>query len=94
VYYRTYAVEHSVLGVLKGMLTRMPTLLHAMFGKGYFPRTIKGSLTTMPADFLIDESGIIQTAHYGKDEGDHLPFEEVKRFSLRTASLREKAAVP
>jgi peroxiredoxin len=80
-YYREYSIERSILGVLKGMLFRMPLLLKGMF-KGYMPIVIKGSLTTMPADFLIDRNGIIQTAYYGKDEGDHLPFDLAKEFSL------------
>jgi peroxiredoxin Q/BCP len=78
--YREYGVEHSVLGVLKGMVFRMPALLKGM-SKGYIPTKIKGSLTTMPADFLIDRHGIIQVAYYGNDEGDHLPFDKVKEFS-------------
>jgi len=81
IYYRQYGIEHSVAGVMKGMILRMPTLLHAMIGKGYVPLKIKGSMTTMPADFLVDERGIIQHAHYGKDEGDHLPFDVIKQFS-------------
>lgn len=80
-YYKEYGIEHSLSGVFKGMLLRMPTLIRAMF-KGYVPTTIKGSMTTMPADFLIDKNGIIQVAYYGSDEGDHLPFEQVKVFSL------------
>lgn len=79
-YYREYGIEHSVAGMLKGMLLRMPTLLRGM-AKGYVPTVIKGSMTTMPADFLIDANGIIRTTYYGKDEGDHLPFERVKAFS-------------
>ena len=81
-YYKTYGIEHSIVGTLKGMLLRMPTLLKGMF-KGYIPTTFKGSITTMPADFLIDRKGIIQVAYYGKDEGDHLPFEKVKEFALK-----------
>lgn len=80
-YYREYGIEHSVIGMFKGMFLRMPTLLKGMF-KGYIPTTIKGSMTTMPADFLIDRKGVIQIAYYGKDEGDHLPFDSVKEFSL------------
>ena len=34
----------------------------------------------MPTDRLIDRKGIFQTAHYGKDEGDHLSFEKIKAF--------------
>lgn len=81
-FYKEYSIEHSVLGVLKGMFLRMPTLIKGMF-KGYVSTTIKGSITTLPADFLIDCEGIIHLAYYGKDEGDHLPFEQVKAFSLK-----------
>ena len=56
----------------------MPTLYKGLL-KGYFLTVIKGSVTTMPADFLIDIDGI---AYYGKDEGDHLPFDSIKKFSL------------
>jgi len=87
-YYREYGIEHSLGGVLKGVVLRMPTLVKAM-GKGYLPTTIQGSITTMPADFLIDKNGIIQKAHYGSDEGDHLPFDEVKAFSLNRETPEE-----
>lgn len=60
----------------------MPTLLKGMY-KGYIPTSIKGSMTTMPADFLVDRDAIIQVAHYVNDEGDHLTFDSVKEFSLR-----------
>jgi len=79
-YYKEYGIEHSFIGMLKGMFFRMPTLFKGML-KGYVPLIIKGSMTTMPADFLIDREGIIQTAHYGKDEGDHLSFDEIKAFA-------------
>lgn len=86
-FYRVYGVEHSLAGMFKGMLTRMPSLLRAMLVNGYVPWVINGSMTTMPADFLIDENGVIQTAYYGKDEGDHLPFERVKAFALAPREL-------
>lgn len=79
--YRQYDIEHSMAGVVKGMVKRMPTLLYAMFGKGYLPMKINGDMTTMPADFLVDPLGNIRLAYYGKDEGDHLPIEAVKRFA-------------
>lgn len=80
-YYQEYSIERSFLGVLKGMFFRMPLLLKGMF-KGYVPLVFKGNLMTMPADFLIDRDGVIQTAYYGTDEGDHLPFDLAKKFSL------------
>lgn len=81
-YYAQYGIEHSVVGMLKGMIFRMPSMIYAMLGKGYVPLKIKGSMTTMPADFLVDESGVIRHAYYGKDAGDHLPFDEVKKFAV------------
>lgn len=78
-YYERYSVQRSILGVIKGMLTRLPTAIRGMC-KGYVPTTIKGSMTTMPANFLIDRDGIVRVAHYGKDEGDHLPFDDLLAF--------------
>lgn len=80
-YYREYGVERSLLGFFKGMLFRFPKLLHGMLGKRYLPLILKGNLLTMPLDMLVDEKGIIQVAYYGKDEGDHLPFAQIKAFS-------------
>lgn len=80
-YYKAYGIEHSFWGMLKGMIGRFPTLMKGMF-RGYLPLIFKGSLITMPADILVDENGIIQTAYYGTDEGDHLDFEKVKAFAL------------
>ena len=63
------------------MIGRFPTLMKGMFN-GYLPIIFKGNLLTMPVDLLVDENGIIQTAYYGTDEGDHLDFEKVKAFAL------------
>lgn len=82
-YHKLYGISHSMFGVLKGMFLRMPQLLYAICIKGYLPLKIKGSMITMPADFLVDKQGIIHVAYYGKDEGDHLPFEQVKNFATR-----------
>ncbi|MCJ8012034.1 redoxin domain-containing protein [Paenibacillus sp. KQZ6P-2] len=35
----------------------------------------------IPAEFLIDEKGIIQVAYYGRLITDHLPYETIERFS-------------
>lgn len=85
-YYREYGIEHSVGGVLRGLVPRSPSLVRGLM-LGYIPVTIKGSKTTMPADFLIDERGIIRVAYYGRDQGDHLPLERVKEFALKTADV-------
>jgi len=80
-YYRAYGVQRSTWGVLKGMILRMPTLLHAMFVQRYIPWPMTGSMRTMPVDILVNEDGIVQTAYYGRDEGDHLAFEAIKVFA-------------
>ena len=79
-YYEAYSIERSFAGVLKGMILRFPTLMKGII-KGYLPLKIKGSMTTMPADFLIDRKGMIRKSYYGKDEGDHLSIDEVIKFS-------------
>ncbi len=64
--------------MIKGMLLRMPTLLYAMFGKGFIPFSEKDAVTTFPAEFLVDERGINAMAYYGKDSGGQLAFDKVK----------------
>ena len=80
-YYRAYGVHRSRWGVLKGMVLRMPTLLHAMFVQRYIPWPITGSMLTMPLDILVNEEGNIDSAYYGRDEGDHLAFEVIRAFA-------------
>lgn len=80
-YYREYGIERSLAGTLKGPALHMPSVLYATVVKGYWPTHFGGKLTTMPADFLIDEGRVIRTAYYGKDEGDHLSFKQVKAFA-------------
>jgi peroxiredoxin len=79
--YRAYGVERSAVGTLRGMFTRLPTILRGMLVEGYLPLPIRGHPFTMPADFLVDRHGIIRTAYYGRDEGDHLPFEAIIKFA-------------
>jgi len=79
-YYQKYGIKRSLYGMLSGMTVRFPTLMRGLF-KGYLPREFKTSLLTMPADFLVDAAGVIRRAYYGTDEGDHLSFDEIKKFS-------------
>ena len=81
VYYRAFAIERSISGMLKAALLRSPSVLRAVFFKRYLPTSFQGHPATLPADFLVDEQGIIRRAYYGRDIGDHLPFEQVKAFA-------------
>jgi peroxiredoxin len=81
-----YGVEQSFWRKLKGIVTRVPTLI-----KGLRIVGLAGLNTTnlMPADFLIDEHGNIVESYYGADAGDRIPFERVELFLAR--GLIEKA---
>ena len=72
--YRSYGVERSWLGFLKGFIK--PTGYEAAL-KGYLPGMPDGDVATLPADFLIGPDLKIDRAYYGKDIGDHLALQQV-----------------
>lgn len=49
------------------------------FGHGYFPQPTRfhGGVVGIPADFLIDATGVIVHAHYGSHFGDSLTTDDV-----------------
>lgn len=76
--YKLYGVESSMAKFAKGI---------AQFSKyretrklGFKSGKKEGNITSVPADFLIDEKGIIRTAYYGKDITDHVPISEIEEF--------------
>ncbi|MFN8438742.1 MAG: redoxin domain-containing protein [Cytophagales bacterium] len=76
--YNDYKVEKSNGAIVKS--TFSSNTFHAMkSGKKEFTEKIKrdGSLNRIPADFLIDENGIIETAFYGKTISSHLPLSNI-----------------
>ncbi len=77
--YRAFGVRRSFIGMVMGMVTRFPSLVQSM-RQGNLPREFGASMLTMPASFLIDEEGKVVHAYYGKDEGDHIPWEIVEDF--------------
>ncbi len=42
-----------------------------------------GTLTRLPGDFLLDESGRLEDVFYARDISDHIPFERVDAFLAR-----------
>ena len=79
VYYRSYGLDKSVIGMLKGMLMRPLEMIRGM-SKGKMPFVIDGSPLRMPADFLLNENGVIKELMYAKDEGEHMDLEIIKAF--------------
>ncbi|MDE2087797.1 MAG: AhpC/TSA family protein [Xanthomonadaceae bacterium] len=81
VVYGPYGIERSMLGMLRSMMARVPRLIRSLrLGQARLPA---GHLSTMPADFLIDERGYVRRAYYGRDLGDHLPMADVQAFASR-----------
>jgi len=78
VYYKKFGVESSWLAYLRGAI-KLKTLTDA-FKKGFFIHHSYGDKATVPADFLIDETGKIVHAYYGKDISDHLDIDVVEAF--------------
>jgi peroxiredoxin len=68
-YYRLYEVEFSWKKMFSVASWR--ETLGALFN-GYYPRFNKfeGGVIGVPADFLVNEQGRIETVHYGKHFGD------------------------
>jgi peroxiredoxin len=80
--YADYAIDHSIAGFLASPVkhfSQMTTSIkEGLTAKLWFDT----SLTRMPADFLIDEALRLRTAFYGKDAGDHVPFESLEAMLL------------
>ncbi|HEX7348260.1 MAG TPA: peroxiredoxin-like family protein [Rhodanobacteraceae bacterium] len=87
--YDAYRVEHSRWAKFKAIITRLPTLLKGLRWVGW-----AGFKTNnvVPADFLIDEDGTIVEAYYGRDAGDHIPFERVELFAARAVLRSNRVA--
>ena len=80
-YFSKYEIEQSMWKFMIGTTTNFFRFCRAL-SKGFVPIIMKGSITTVPVDILINTDGIIEKVHYGKNTADHLIFEEIKRFAL------------
>ncbi len=82
--YSLYGLESSPLGVVRALLGRQPAYREAsqlQLG-GRRLRDMDGTLTRLPADFVIGPEQRIELAYYGKDSGDFLLFDDIDRFLL------------
>lgn len=76
--YNQYGVEHSVSALFKAIFFRFPTLIKGILTGGRPSNNPHVKL--VPADFLINEAGIVEEIWYGENTSDHIPLENVKRF--------------
>ena len=80
-YFTKYEVEQSIWKFLIGTIIHFFRFCRAL-SKGFVPIIMKGSITTVPVDILINTDGTIEKVHYGENTADHLDFEEIKKFAL------------
>ncbi len=77
--YQKYGVEKSALRLLGTMLSaKNITTYNTAKKMGLGIDSGEGSITTIPADFLLDENLNIIEVYYGKSAADHLPFENIE----------------
>ena len=83
--YSLYGLESSLLGALKARLFRGSQYREAAryhVGGGFWENLsqMDGVFSRKPADFLLSPDLRIQSAYYGRDAGDFMPFAEIDRF--------------
>ena len=78
-YFKEYEVERSAWKFFLGSIIRFYKIFDATL-KGYIPLSFRGSLTTVPVDILVNDNGIIEKVHYGRNTTDHMNFEEILDF--------------
>lgn len=76
--YKKYGVEKSFWKMLASSFKKQPKQAMKK-GSKLFTKKYKrdGNLARLPADFIIDENGILKAVHYGTNIGDHLPITEI-----------------
>ncbi len=86
--YELYKVESS-FGKMMGGFMKSTVIGMAKNGSDFRQSATKpkqdGSMTRIGADFLINERGVIHTAHYGSHIGDHLSIEVITSFAALPA---------
>ncbi|MCA9645721.1 MAG: AhpC/TSA family protein [Polyangiaceae bacterium] len=61
---------------------------------GFVPGVPDGTVTRLPADFLIDAGGVIRDVYYAPEIGEHIPFERVEAFIDSQARAAAAQATP
>lgn len=79
VLYQEYGVETSAFKFFGTLLSsKHRTTFNTAKQMGLAVDSGEGLTTTIPADFLLDKNLNIIDVYYGKNAGDHLPFENIE----------------
>ena len=74
-WYKIMGVQTSWIGMAKAA-TNVKDVAEAT-RLGYLSVDPEGPMNRIPADFLINEKGIVEKTYYGADVNDHIPFAEI-----------------
>ena len=75
--YSLYAVEENALKYFTS-LRKAPEWIYSSYKLHFKQPEVDGSVTLVPAQFLIDSDGTIIKAHYGTDYADDMTHTEIK----------------
>jgi thioredoxin-dependent peroxiredoxin len=80
--YKKYGIQKSFWKTLKsafhGSLRKEAVRGLGLFKGKKYKRD--GNMTRLPADFIIDETGTIRVAYYGRTIDDHLPMKDILNY--------------
>lgn len=95
VWYETYGIEQSAKKSAVSHLTQfIQTAVKAKMAKLPMHMMADGeSINTMPAEFLIDEEGIIRRVHYSKGLNDRMSIEHIQTFARQGQANQQAEAV-
>ncbi len=82
--YDLYGIEHSARKAWWGVIRHFGRMIRGLWVAPSKPT----DPTLVPADFLIDEAGIVRDVHYGRDIGDHISISRAHAF-LKTRPRAE-----
>lgn len=84
--YDTFGIDNSLIGSLSPASAKAFLKARAA---GYEQGKVTGSLTRMPAHFLIESDKSVYAAHYAKNIGDHISWEIAGEFALKAPVAQE-----
>ena len=88
--YTQYGVERSAFAMFRALMFKLPRVIRG-FALGNLAKKNEHP-TLVPADFLVDESGVIRDVWYGRDYSDHIPLKRVEQFARQGAKRQIRPA--
>lgn len=89
--YELYNVKKSVVKTFLGMF-RIVKMFQGMIARRFSMAKPDGSITRVPADFLIGPLLSVKESYYGKDIGDHIPLNKIDEFAgIKESKSKESA---